>query len=105
MILYYDFGNGDYEFETTTSETREALKDIAEEYSREELIDMIDEPEVKDYTKEELVAYIVDNLLEDCFEDDLWSYFETEASSCFEDYCEYQRDMYSYYGLRESDFH
>ena len=102
MVLVYDFGSGDFEFEPTYTETRYALKHILKDYSREKMLEILDDAECKDYTKEELVETILDRQeeVEDCFEDELWQYFESDASSEYEDNCEYQRDMYRNFGLR-----
>lgn len=88
MILIYDFGNGDYEFEPSYEETRDALKEI-----------------LSNMSKEELIQAILDNECEDYFEEDLWNYFENVARGDYEENLDYQRDPYKYYGLNEGDFH
>jgi hypothetical protein len=46
-----------------------------------------------------------------CYEDDeefvefLHEQFYEDAQEAYEDYCEYRRDPYGYYGVSESDFH
>lgn len=56
-----------------------------------------------------LAGLISDELL--CYEDDeefiefLQEQFYDEAQEAYEDYCEYRRDPYGYYGVSKSDFH
>ena len=56
-----------------------------------------------------LTGLISDELL--CYEDDeefiefLHEQFYEDAQEAYEDYCEYRRDPYGYYGVSESDFH
>lgn len=101
MVLMYDFGNGDYEFVPSREEVEEGLQEL----SKEELLEVLDSEEYKDCTKKEIVEAIMDSDLESSFEDELWEYFESVARDEYIDNVEYNRDMYGYYGLRESDFH
>ena len=56
-----------------------------------------------------LAGLISDELL--CYEDDeefiefLHEQFYEDAKEAYEDYCEYRRDPYGYYGVSESYFH
>ena len=101
MVLYYDFGDGDYEFVPSREEVAEGLQEL----SKEELLEVLDGEEYKDCTKEIIIEAIMDSDLESSFEDDLWEYFESVARDEWSDNLEYSKDPYGYYGLRESDFH
>lgn len=56
-----------------------------------------------------LAGLISDGLL--CYEDDeeliefLHEQFYKDAEEAYNDYCEYRRDPYGYYGVSKSDFH
>jgi hypothetical protein len=56
-----------------------------------------------------LAGLISDELL--CYEDDeefiefLHEQFYKDAEEAYNDYCEYRRDPYGYYGVSKSDFH
>lgn len=105
MVLYYDFGNGDYEFEPSYNEIQDALKEILTDMSEKELLEVLDDKQYENCTKEELIEIVLDTADADCFRDELWEYFESIARGDYEENLEWQRDKYSYYGLRESDFH
>ena len=89
MVLMYDFGNGDYEFEPTREERQEALRDILNNKDKSELIEaLLNIDETEEY-----------------FRDDLYEHFEDIARDEYNDNLEYKKDPYAYYGLNERDFH
>lgn len=93
MVLYYDFGNGDYEFEITRREQQEALREILTDMSEKEFLEVLDDKQYENCTKEELIEIVLDTVDADCFRDELWQYFENIAYSEMVEDLEYEKDL------------
>ena len=123
MTITYDFGDDcqdDY-FEYEVDD----LEDFIDSLSKEELVDFVmenvdndlidgwelpsskdglrDELENDDYLLHGLISELEDAFVE-CFEDSLEDFYRDDAMEQYEDYKEYSRDPYSYYGVSRNDF-
>lgn len=101
MVLVYTFGKNDEEFEYELNEDQVidyALQFYCNTYSA-----------AIGGCRSLLAGLISDELL--CYEDDeefiefLKEEFYEDAQEAYNDYCEYRRDPYGYYGVSKSDFH
>lgn len=100
MELVYHFGRNDEEFEYEISENQ---------VIEQALIYYCSIYDVQVESCRNLLAGLIsDELL--CYEDDeefitfLYKQFYEDAQESYEDYCEYRRDPYGYYGVSRSDF-
>lgn len=100
MELVYHFGRNDEEFEYEINENQvieQALIYYCNAYGG-----------LVENCRSLLAGLISDELL--CYEDDeefigfLYEQFYEDAQESYEDYCEYRRDPYGYYGVSRSDF-
>lgn len=100
MELVYHFGRNDEEFEYEINENQvieQALIYYCNIYGAQ-----------VENCRSLLTGLISDELL--CYEDDeefigfLYEQFYEDAAEAYEDYCEYRRDPYGYYGVSRSDF-
>lgn len=92
MRLYYSNEKDDFEYEIDYDETKEALEDILNEYSKEKIIKMV------------LEEFDIQSELEEYFHDDIKDYYEKEAWDYYEDTQAYVSDPMGYHGLSDSDF-
>lgn len=111
MTLTYDFDGDDFEYEVGCDDIRSAIVDILNKCDREQLIGIINEVDetyeeayLSLMTEEELQQIILTefdlDMLEDVFHEDLYFYFEDEASEAYADACadeKDRRDGYDWY--------
>ena len=111
MTITYDFDDEEFEYEIAYEDVRDAVVDILKKCDKEQLIGIIteaDETYEEAYlslmTDEELQQIILTefdlDMLEDIFQEDLYSYFEDEASEAYADACadeKDRRDGYDWY--------
>lgn len=100
MELVYHFGRNDEEFEYEISDNQvieQALIYYCNMYGAQ-----------VENCRNLLTGLISNELL--CYEDDeefigfLYEQFYEDAEEAYNDYCEYRRDPYGYYGVSRSDF-
>ena len=92
MIITYENDYESFDHEIDAFEVNEALENILDGLTKEQLI--------------ELILNVLDNQteLEDYFYDDIKGYFATTAWETYRDNQLYEKDPLGYYGMSQKDF-